>query len=69
LNKIAPEARNILVIVDGSDVNVIKSFSNIENVKMDRADGIFAYEILRSKCLVMTEGALKKVEEVFANEK
>lgn len=66
LAKITPEKAKKLILIDGSDPKIIKSFSNIPYVKMDRADGIFAYEILKCNCLIITEDALKKMQEVFA---
>ncbi len=66
LNKIAPERRNPLLVIDGSDLNIVKSFNNIPFMTTDRADGIYAYEILKSKCLILTVDALKKMEEVFS---
>lgn len=65
LTKIAPERSKTLVVFDGSDPALVKSFSNIEYVKTDRADGLFAYEVLNSTFLVLTEDALTKMMEVF----
>lgn len=65
MNKIANGQRKVLFVIDGSDKKIIKSFSNLPNVKMDRADGLFAYEIINSSFLVLTEDALKKIGEVF----
>lgn len=66
MNKIAPENGKKLLVINGSDQNVIKSFNNIPQVKMDRADGLFAYEVLNCKYLILTEDALNKAVEVFA---
>lgn len=66
LKKISPERSKTLILIDGSDASIIKSFSNIPYVKSDRADSIYAYEVLNCNHLVITEGALKKIEEVFA---
>lgn len=65
LAKITPERSRKLILIDGSDINVIKSFSNIPYVKMDRADCIYPYEILQCNCLILTEAALDKMKEVF----
>ena len=65
LEKITPERSKKLLLIDGSDNNIIKSFTNIPYVKMNRADSIFAYEILNCNCLVITQAALKKMKEVF----
>jgi len=65
LEKVAPEKGNKLVLTVDSNLNFIKSFSNIEYVATDRADSIYAYEIMKAKYLIFTESALKKAEEVF----
>ncbi len=65
VDKIAPAKGRKLIIVKGSDKNVIKSFSNIKNVEMDRADLIHPYEILKAGFILFTEEALKQVGEVF----
>jgi large subunit ribosomal protein L4 len=65
LAKILPEKGRKLLVIDGSNVNTVKSFSNIPDCDMDRADSIYAYEVLKSKYLLLTEDALKRVEEVF----
>ncbi|HPY96902.1 MAG TPA: 50S ribosomal protein L4 [Candidatus Cloacimonadota bacterium] len=65
LGKIAPETGKKLMVINGSDINIIKSFSNIPQIRMDRADGLYAYEVLNCKYLIMTEEALNKAVEVF----
>lgn len=65
LNKIVPARSKTLLLIDGNDMSVIKSFSNIPYVTMDKADCIFAYEVLNSNFLVITEDALNKMKEVF----
>jgi ribosomal protein L4 len=46
-------------------MNIVKSFTNLPDVKMDRADRLFAYEVMNCKYLVLTVDALKTAEEVF----
>jgi large subunit ribosomal protein L4 len=64
--KVVPEKGRKLLIIAGSDQNIIKSFSNLPGVNTDRADSIFPYEILNSRYLLFTESALKTVEGVFS---
>jgi len=66
LEKISPERARTLVLIDGSDASIVKSFRNIPFVSSDRADGIYAYEVLRCNNLVITEAALAKMMEVFS---
>lgn len=66
IEKVAPSKSRKLVIIDGSDRNIIKSFSNIPYLEMDRADSVYAYEVMKSNFLIITEDALNKMQEVFA---
>ena len=65
INKILPERGKKLIVINNSDANIVKSFSNIPDVTMDRADRLFAYEVLNCKYLVFTDDALKTAQEVF----
>ena len=55
------------MVTDGHHVPTVKSFSNLPDVMTDRADGLYAYEVLKSSYIVLSEAALKKVEEVFSS--
>lgn len=66
LGKIIPERGRKLVITDGNHIPTVRSFTNLPDVMTDRAQDLNAYEVLKSSYIVMTEDALKKVEEVFA---
>lgn len=55
-----------LVILDGVDEKVIKSFDNIPGVKTAQYNTINVYDILNCTKLVADEGAVKKIEEVYA---
>lgn len=65
LNKIIPEKGYKLVVTDGHHIPTVKSFANLPEVMTDRADSLNAYEVLKSSYIIMTDEALKKVEEVF----
>lgn len=66
INKVTPERGRKLVVTDGHHVHTVKSFANIPEVMTDRADSLFAYEVLKSSYIILSEDALKKVEEVFS---
>nr|MDK2850281.1 large subunit ribosomal protein [Candidatus Cloacimonadota bacterium] len=66
LAKVTPERGRKLVVTDGHHVPTVKSFSNLPEVMTDRADSLFAYEVLKSSYLILSDDALKKVEEVFS---
>lgn len=65
--KISPERGRKLLITDGHHLPTVKSFTNIPEVMTDRADSLYAYEVLKSSYIIMTVDALKKVEEVFSS--
>jgi len=67
LGKIAPDRGRKLVVTDGHHLPTVKSFTNLPDVMTDRADSLFAYEVLKSSYIVMSGDALKKVEEVFSS--
>lgn len=55
-----------LIVVDEITLNVEKSVSNIPGVKLLDAKHVNVYDILNSDKLIMTEAAIKAVEEVLA---
>ncbi|HOD17826.1 MAG TPA: 50S ribosomal protein L4 [Candidatus Cloacimonadota bacterium] len=65
LQKILPDKGKKLIVTDGHHVPTVKSFANLPDVMTDRADGLYAYEILKSSYILLTQEALNKVEEVF----
>jgi large subunit ribosomal protein L4 len=65
INKMFPEKGRKLLVINDSNMNIVRSFTNLPDVNMDRADRLFAYEVLNCKYLVLTEDALKTAEEVF----
>ena len=65
LNNIKVEGKSLVVIPE-NDVNVQKSARNIKGVKTTIVDTMTVYDILNAKHLVITENAIKKIEEVYA---
>ena len=66
LGKMIPERGRKLVVTDGHHQPTVKSFTNLPEVITDRADSLYAYEVLKSSYILMTQAALSKVEEVFS---
>ena len=66
LGKMIPERGRKLVVTDGHHQPTVKSFTNLPEVITDRADSLYAYEVLKSSYILMTQSALSKVEEVFS---
>ena len=55
-----------LVVLDEIDENVILSARNIPDVKTAQVNTINVYDILKYDNLVLTESAVKTIEEVYA---
>ncbi len=57
------EALNSTVVVDDKDEVLVKSFRNIPKVDLLRWDELNAYEVLKRRVLIITKGALDKIQE------
>lgn len=54
-----------LIVMDQIDENVARSANNIPGVKLLEANRVNVYDVLNSNKLIMTEAAIKSVEEVL----
>jgi len=63
MNKLHEQTK---VVIPENDVNVQKSARNIKGVKTTIVDTMTVYDILNARNLVITENAIKKIEEVYA---
>ncbi len=66
ISKVTPDRGRKLVVTDGHHLPTVKSFTNLPDVMTDRADSLHAYEVLKSSYIILSDDALKKVEEVFS---
>ncbi len=55
----------VLLVVREADTHLLRSARNINNVKVELARELNTYDLLHADQVVMTEGAVKMVEEVF----
>ena len=60
------KADKALVVTVGRDDNVVLSGRNIPGIRMIPTDNLNVYDILKYKKLIVTEDAVKKIEEVYA---
>lgn len=60
------KVENALIVMDGTNQNVVLSARNIPGVKTERAEMINTYDILKYDTLIVTRDAVAKIEEVFA---
>ena len=55
-----------LVVLNDNDANVVLSAKNIPTVKTSLTNTINVYDIVNAKTLVLTQDAVKTIEEVYA---
>ena len=55
-----------LILLDEKNLNVQASSRNIENIKTTLVGTINVYDLLKYDSLIVTENAVKKLEEVYA---
>ncbi len=66
LNDLNLAGKKVLVVAAGSDKNLYLSARNLPKAKVAVASDINTYGVLDASVLVLTEGAVAKVEEVLA---
>jgi large subunit ribosomal protein L4 len=52
-----------LLVIPKSDVKIERSARNLPKIKVLRVEGLNVYDLLRYEHLILTEGALKRLEE------
>ena len=57
---------SVLVVNDVNDKNVKLSTANIPTLSIEEAANLNAYEVLANKNVVLTEAAIKQIEEAYA---
>ncbi len=57
--------KNILIIADEEDRNLLLSSRNIPKVKILKTGGLNVYDILKYKNLLIKESSIKRIEERF----
>ncbi len=55
-----------LVVLDSNEQKTVKSFANIPGVKTAQFNTLNVYDVLNCEKVVIAEGAVKKIEEVYA---
>ena len=68
LNKLNLTNHKVLVVLDELDENVCLSSRNLANVKISLYNELNSYDVVNADNLLVTEAALKKLEEVLGNE-
>lgn len=60
------KATKALIVMDEKDVNVIRAANNIPGVQTALVNTINVYDILKYDSFIITQNAVRKVEEVYA---
>ena len=60
------KAEKAYVVIDGNDKNVVLSSRNIPTMKLASSGTLCVYDILKYNKLILTQDAVKTIEEVFA---
>lgn len=58
--------RSTLLVVDKKDLNVERSAANIPGVKLELANTINVFDLLKHDHVIFTQDAVRKIEEVYA---
>ena len=66
LKALGLEGRRVTLVIADDDVNTFLSFRNIPQVTILPAGAANTYDLIDNKALVLTEAALKYIEEVLA---
>ena len=65
LNNVKAEGKK-LILLPAKDENVLRAGRNIEKTKVSYVGHTNTYELLNTKCIVMTVDTVKMLEEVYA---
>ena len=58
--------KKVLIVTAEKDENVVKSAANIPGVRTALVGTMNVYEIINHGSLILTQEAVKKIEEVYA---
>ena len=68
LDKLALTNSKVLLVINELDDNICLSSRNLGNVKVVLPSEVNTYDVVNSDKMVITENALKGLEEVLTNE-
>ncbi|MBQ6470004.1 MAG: 50S ribosomal protein L4 [Lachnospiraceae bacterium] len=55
-----------LIVIADTDMNIVRAARNLPDVKTTNADLINTYDIMKYSNLIVTQDAVRKIEEVYA---
>ena len=60
------KADKALIVIEQTDMNIVLAARNLPGVKTTNADLINTYDIMKYSNLIVTQDAVRKIEEVYA---
>jgi len=58
--------KSAVLVISEADEKIERSARNLRNVKVVKVEGLNVYDLLHHEHLILTDGALKSIEEKFA---
>lgn len=68
LNGLSLSNKKTLLVLSDNDQNVVLSSRNVKNAQVTTAGNLNTYEIINADTLIFSEGAVKKLEEIYNTE-
>lgn len=59
--------RKTLLVLDKADVTTIKSARNVAGVRIAMADSVTTYDVVWADKIILTDAAIRRMEEVYAS--
>ena len=59
------DGKKLLLVLPGNNKNIFLSARNVQRVEVASANALNTYQVMNANVLVLTENALKLVDETF----
>ena len=67
LNNLGVDAKKSIMLIPEKNENIYLSSRNVANTYVGLATGLNTYDIMKAGVLILTEGSVKKIEEILLN--
>ena len=57
---------SVLVVNDVNDLNIKRATANLPNLSIEEVDNLNVYEVVANRNIVLTQSAIKSIEEAYA---
>ncbi len=69
LKNLPLKQKTFLVLTDGKDANVLRMTNNLPKIETMRAEDLNVMSLLNKQAIIVSETAIKKIEDVFGKER